>query len=249
MRKLVLTTALLSCFDLFGMEKTPLEKFNDYVSEWSEELTAPFSSERKRKNWSELTTKPFKEKLCAEIGEDSFALQGLDLFYLRKFPEFLEHWETNRESMLPSNAEKFRELLILLAPMMDLVEENEQYVKRIIGIAGKIENVVSYRTRFPQFSYEMFFCVTLEANNELDAVEKSRKYCGLYLQASEETCRHIASHFDWPHKKEELSLLRITGYYEDEIGVDDDRLWDAVHYPDNGDCKFISQRLFGDDDH
>jgi hypothetical protein len=94
MKKFAVTAAVPSCFVSFGMGKTTFDKFNDYVCEWSEELTALVSADRIKRKHSEFSTDLFKEKLREEIGNDTLAQEAFKLFHGRDFVGLWKHWKT-----------------------------------------------------------------------------------------------------------------------------------------------------------
>ncbi|MDR3180056.1 MAG: hypothetical protein LBT70_04115, partial [Holosporaceae bacterium] len=130
MKKLAIATAaILYCFASFGMENNlPVQdEFDTYVRGWAKELAAPLS-EREDRDLNEFSTVPFKKKLLDEIGNDSLAQEEFKLFHTHDFVGLWKHWGESRDRMLPNNAEKFRDLLILSAPIINAEKSKEPYV-------------------------------------------------------------------------------------------------------------------------
>jgi hypothetical protein len=257
MKKLATTAAVLCGFASFGMEQIVFDRFDIYVREWSAHLKSSLG-EGERPQELPFSTALFKEKLLAEIGEDPVACEIFELFHRHNFSGLWEYWQINKEAMLPNNFEKFRDLLMLSAPVIDLAKGTESCVKGIIlmsdksNITEKIKEVLSYDSRFPQFSYEMLFCVMVDSDEDSSDDEVPI----MLSQACEEICGSIANRLnrpDWTLKEKEFSLLEIVGRREDELGYYGEdgviRLWDARWLTDDGDVLAVRQRFFGDDDH
>jgi hypothetical protein len=211
MKKLVIATAVavLSGFASYAMEKTSLEKLNDYICEWSEELIAPISAERIERECEEFSTDPFKEKLQKEIGDDPLAQDAFKLFHAYDFVGLWKYWEQNNNHMLPNNAARFRDLLALAAPIINDNESDRPIVKKIITLVGKEKCIPYYIPQFPQFGYEMFFCIMKDTEwGTKNPKESLSRLC-------EHICYDIADNSIWPLVKEERILLMIVGSRED----------------------------------
>jgi hypothetical protein len=253
MKKLTAAVIAVLCnFVSFGMENAAdvFEKLDRHIHKWSAKLIAPVK-ERWNPNGEKFTTAPFKDKLLAEIGEDPAAREAFKLFHEHNFPKCWEYQRDHNHEMSPDNSEKFKDLLMLAAPVIDLTDGTESCVREIIltsdkpDIIEKIRDVLSRVSEFPRFSWEMFFCLTA------DTKWGSETCNSLLSQAGKEICRSIADRSCWPLKEEEEKLLRITGQCEGALDFygegDDAKLWYARRpEPRDESCRRISQRLFGD---
>jgi hypothetical protein len=215
MKKLAVAAAVLSCSISFGMVKTTLDKFNAFVSEWSEELTAPVSAERIERDWDEFSTAPFKEKLQEEIGDDSLAQEAFKLFQGRDFVGLWNLWKEHNKTMSADNAGKFLDILILLAPILNEKESDRPIVKELVHIAGGGKSACNYVPQFQQFSYEMFFCLMV------DSMWGSKSYDEFLSQMCEGICGNIGctKNDSWPSREKELSLRLIVGCREDDTNL------------------------------
>jgi hypothetical protein len=220
MKKLVVAAAVLFNFVSSGMDQ-----FNDYVLKWSAKVTAPARDRWGTLNRDDFSTKPFKDKLLGEMNDDHHAQKAFELFHEHDFTVFSEYWIQNNSNMLPENAGKFKDLVILSAIISNLIDIDlqgehgvhiEPYasnVKKIIKIAGGLNNVSSYNPQFPQFSFEMFFCVTI------DTQRGGGDNDPLISQASKEICSDIYEGEEkWPLKEEKWNILGIVGCREDAGG-------------------------------
>jgi hypothetical protein len=210
-KKLVITaTAVLFGFASFGMEKTSREKLDDYVCEWSANFTAPFEK-RCKMNYDDFITEPFKAKLREEIGDDSSAQEGFNLFHAHDFVGLWKHWKENNSKMLPENAARFLDLSALATPIINTDENNRLLAGEIVDIVGKekYNSSYTYIPRFPQFSYEMFFCIMRDTKRSTSNPEELLSHLCEYI------CSDIVNNSTWSLIKEEQTLLKIAGCRED----------------------------------
>ncbi|MDR1235799.1 MAG: hypothetical protein LBJ96_02220 [Holosporaceae bacterium] len=213
MKKLVITaTAVLFGSSLFAMEKTSREKLDDYVSKWSEEFTASISAERTDGDWDEFSTEPFKAELLEEIGDDSPAREAFQFFHAHDFVGLWKHWEQNNNAMSQDNAVRFRDLLILAIPFINSKRSGKPFEKKITDLAGGEEKVRGYCTKYPQFSYEMFFCAMVDSDRN------TKPHSEMLSQICERICHGISERSDWQLKEKEFDLMEIVGLRED-VGI------------------------------
>ncbi|GHU15125.1 hypothetical protein FACS189449_12540 [Alphaproteobacteria bacterium] len=205
MKYFAVFSVVLYCFVSLGMES----EFEDYVNKWSAKLTAPAAERWGKIQRNEFKTGFFKEKIMQETSDDPLFAGALELFFLQDFTGFLAHWEKEEERMLLDNKKKCEELLILLAPVIYYKDINKPFVDRIKQLAGGTKEVLSYRPRFPQFSYEALFCIMVDAE-----IGNPKKAC--LASACKKRCEEIMYRSpDWRLKKAELDLMRLIARYED----------------------------------
>jgi hypothetical protein len=195
------------------MDTPMLNALTEYFDEWFPEFS-PLHPDCRDRDWDEFSTEPLKNKIFEEIGNDEFGQNALGIFFQHNFVELLEYWEENNANMLFENSEKFKDLLIRLAPVINLNESDKQYVQRIVNIAGDAKSVFHYVPKSwqsAQFCYETFFCVMV------DEMKNKERNTRLFL-ACKSRCSDIAAVSDWPLKANELVFLENAGYYEDFSG-------------------------------
>ncbi|MDR1289148.1 MAG: hypothetical protein LBJ77_02015 [Holosporales bacterium] len=195
----------------FGREGIDYHDFPSYLDAWNVQMQ--YETFRPDLRGVLLTTEPVKQKLLGGIGNDPLSVKAFELFHQHRFLEFTDHCISNLSDMFQSNTDRFRDLLIKAAPVINLVDGREPYIRQIIGIAGGARNVSNYIPIFPQFCYEMFLCVALDTSGEAEG-----EYNGKLSQAAEVTCGAIARNSDWPLKPEELKFLQAVGLREDAGG-------------------------------
>lgn len=201
---------MCSCM-AFGREGIDYHDFPGYLDVWNAQMQ--YKTFRPELRGVPLTTDPVKQKLLKEIGDDPQAIEAFKLFHEHSFVEFTDCCISNFSMMLQANADKFREVLFEVAPVINLVNGSEPCIQKIIGIAGGARNVSNYIPTFPQFCYEMFLCLALDTSGE--AVGKSDRKLS---QAGVVTCEAIAHNSEWPLRAKELKFLEVVGCREDAGG-------------------------------
>jgi hypothetical protein len=211
MKKLVITAVALFGFSSFTMEQASHKKFDDYVCEWSAKFTAPVN-ERRKINCGNFTTESFKEKLWEEISDDFFAREAYGLFHTHNFVGLWKYWKQNNGNMLAENAAKFLELSAFAVSIINVNEADRPLVGEIVNLVGreKYNSSYIYIPQFPQFSYEMFFCVMVDSDWGAKLCNELLSHLGEYI------CRNIANNSVWSSVEKERALLRVVGVREDD---------------------------------
>jgi hypothetical protein len=152
----------------------------------------------------------------------------LDRFHTHEFSELIDYFEENRLNMTEDNAERFREMLIVIAPIIfvrahsswdddesplnsfDLQHPNGEVLKKIFSIIGDPYTITKKALIYPQFCFEMMFCALFD--NDRGGSDK-------LFQSCECLCLDVDKSSDWPGKKEEADLLDMTSIIEDAEGL------------------------------
>jgi hypothetical protein len=206
--------------------------FEKYISEWSRYLTAPAGKVR-RPDGLPFSTQIFKNKIQFEIGNEHLAVTAFNLFHSYFFTAFVDHCIDNLNKMSVNNGDKFRDLLITSAPVINLVKDSEPYIKKIVDIAGGAVNVYKYVPTYPQFCYEMLFCAMVDTDDTTPEGTDD----GVISQACEYTCSEID--LTCLFADEERTLLRIVGYREAEEGSECLDHFKLKWCPDTDDVKIL----------
>ncbi|MDR0695318.1 MAG: hypothetical protein LBF56_00910 [Holosporales bacterium] len=206
----VMICVLCNCIT-YGAETFSQEKFESYVHEWSRYLAAPIGKVS-RPDRLPFSMQLFKDKLLNEIGGDHLAVTAFNLLHQHEFTAFVDHCVDNLSKMSGDNGGRFRDLLITSAPVINLIKGSGPHIQKIIDIAGGARNILDHVPTFPQFCYEMLFCVMVDTSHhgpeELYNYELSR--------ACEYVCSEVP--LTWSLAEEEGGLLGIVGIREDNDG-------------------------------
>jgi hypothetical protein len=255
MKKLVMATAVFVSFTLFGMGKPARIACNEYMTEWSKEFSKPFQEQSK--DLTLFSISPLKEALREEFNGDQTALTCFNFFDAHNFTGFQEFWEANNSHMLPENAAKFREVLLLIANVIDLYFGNDEYIRRLVILAGGIKSLLTHIPSLEnvQFCFEMIFCLIMETENSEERAES------MIFMTCKRLCERLTDHQDyvgyWQQMEENIIFLGSTDYTEDEIecidkpenGEEYTMLCDVGTNPTEEEVTELSMRLFGDTSH
>jgi hypothetical protein len=184
-----------------------------------------FQEERKARHGNVVM--PIKNNLLEEIGNDCSALEAFDLFHSHDFTKLITHWIENNQNMSAENAERFKGLLIAIAPMlvpdyMSAIEpeilEQEEDIQKIIAIVGGDRMAIRKDAiKFPQFCFEMVFCAMSDTHLERNPV---------LSQSCECVCECICDELEWDGNDKAAELIRIVGWRGDEGGFcDPAQIW------------------------
>jgi hypothetical protein len=211
MKKLGFITYMMCNCVAVSREGVDYHDYPGYIRVWNAQLQ--YETFRPELRDIPLTTDPVKQKLRGEIGDDQVAIVAFELFQQHDFPGYINFWFKNKLAMRDDNADKLRDLLVLLAPVINMDKTNESWVLKIVNEAGGARMACDYVPVFSQFCYEMFLCVTLDTSGEAIG-----KYNGKLSQGAEVLCEAIARNSEWELKEEELKFLGIVGFRESEGG-------------------------------
>jgi hypothetical protein len=156
-----------------------------------------------------------------DIGSDETALQALLLFSECKLHELIDFYPEASTKMLPINSERFKEIFLLLAPILNVQsrrmkkltytcpEKYKEYKDKIISIWGGDPKVITFKAiKYPQFCFEMFLRQVLK----LEDLRNGVLFQAVMCMAEE----FIGPEHDWDGRDGELSLYCCsTGSYED----------------------------------
>jgi hypothetical protein len=128
---------------------TEEERFQQCSSRWKS-YCEPGSE-----GFNSYDTEPLKLKLLSEVDGDPAAKGAMDLFLeSNKFWELIDYCVDKIEYMNGENKEKFKEILILLAPGVI----STRNMKKVVILAGKDQKDVTVEDiKHPQFCLDMFF--------------------------------------------------------------------------------------------
>jgi hypothetical protein len=199
----------------FSREGIDYHDFPGYLDAWNTHMD--WSNDFFIPEGVQFTTDPFKHKLLEEIGDDPLAAEAFELFHQHHFLEFTDHCISSLSSMSHVNADRFRELLFKAAPVINLVDGSEPWIRKIIDIAGGARNVYDNALRdsqSSQFCFEMLFCVMVDTDEN---PPEGTKGC-VISQACESRCSGIVNPLRWPLAEKERELISIVDRREDEGG-------------------------------
>jgi hypothetical protein len=112
--------------------------------------------------YNEIETGPLKSKLINDVEGDSVAINAMDLFLESKFWELVDYCADNLNAMAPTNCQKFKEILVLLAPGLYAT----RYIKKVTAIIksdGHRHEIRQSNIKFINFCLDMYYYVA--ANN------------------------------------------------------------------------------------
>jgi hypothetical protein len=167
-----------------------------------------------------------------DIGSDDAALQAWQLFFDCKLHELIDFYLEVSAKMSPINAERFKEILLLLAPIINVqstldkdmvftsMEKYQGYIDKIVSIWGGDPNVITFNViQHPQFCFEMFLMQALKLEDAGNGILFQAVRCMVG--------EFSASQYDWDGKEGEIALYgNSMGCYEDCGGQCDlDDVW------------------------
>jgi hypothetical protein len=156
-----------------------------------------------------------------DIGPDDVALQAFQLFSGCKLHELIDFYTQASTKMLPINAERFKETLLLIAPILNVKsrwedteigftspETYQEYISKIIAIWGGNPGSITFKViQYPQFCFEMFLRQVLQPGH---------LGSGILFQAARCVVGELLSSCDWNGKAGETALYSFSmGCYED----------------------------------
>jgi hypothetical protein len=195
-----------------------MDELSDYIKEYNSRI----------KNFERLDdfcSDPFKKKLLSDIGGDICAQQAFGLFHthtqkddLRNFIDFVLE---NYKNMTEENSQRFKEILILIAPIVNIYEsvgiidedgehfDTTQYLgytSKITSFVGGNEAVTSKIFKHSRFCHGMMFCAWIDSDSDQ------------LFELLKCVCSNIYHALDWPEKEEETNLWDILGLRESDHG-------------------------------
>ncbi|MDR1609750.1 MAG: hypothetical protein LBR78_02775 [Holosporales bacterium] len=103
-------------------------------------------------------TSPLKAQFTKHVSEDESATGAMNLFLDCKYWHLVDYCEDNLSNMADANAQLFREILVLLAPRLDL----GNYTARVVKIIGEPESVTADYFQNRELLRDMFFYSAVE---------------------------------------------------------------------------------------
>jgi hypothetical protein len=220
MKKFVIASGLLFASAVQGMDLSYgcRDEYNKY-------LAIHVDAIRNFKQTDEpFNTSRLGATLLEEIKGDTLAIEAYKLFHSYKFDELLAYWVKNNKNMHPDNAEKFRELLILITPVVaesENINEGErefawdtkydEFKKTVFEYVCVPEKATPDQIRFPLFCYEMLGKAMIDA----DTAEGLSDRLSIFL---EDMYRFVHEYFTWDKKKNDGDLLNFIDERENEWG-------------------------------
>jgi hypothetical protein len=229
--------ALACGLSVFAMDRAT---FDREVLAWSKDiellLYTECAWEEEDKAYDHIKTfniDILKKLLREELGDDPRACEAFDLFHSYRLFEFIDHVKLESVNMTAINAEKFREALIAIAPIMKCfaweTPKAEEYLHGIIGfVGGNPDEIRAADLEFPQFCFEMLMRARIDMEDHvIDLPNSCVTYDGPALaQAFESVCGSIAYYSNWDVKRDEGRILEyFSGRNEDYGGSC--HLWDV----------------------
>jgi hypothetical protein len=159
-----------------------------------------------------------------DIGSDDSALQAFQLFSDCKLHELIDFYPEASTKMLPINAERFREILLLLAPILSVqrewdedlgftsMETYQEYISKIVSVWGGDPSAITFNAiQHPQFCFEMFLMQVLKPGH----LENGILFQAVMCMVDE----FLTQRHNWDGKKGETAIYSFsTGCYEDDGG-------------------------------
>jgi hypothetical protein len=130
------------------------ERFKKCKEEWT------LFCEDGYKGYNSYDTGPLETQLYAEMGNDPVASGGLSIFLeANKSWEFIDYCAEHLNAMSATNQQKFRELLILIAPGMI----STRYMKRAVTLVGRVQEEVRKKDiQYVPFCRDALFVVAVK---------------------------------------------------------------------------------------
>jgi hypothetical protein len=146
------------------------------------------------------------EAIRNDIGNsDATALQAFQLLSDYKLHELIDFYPEASAKMLPINAERFRETLLLVAPILNVqsmwdenlvftsIEKYQKYKDKIVFIWGGDPSVITFKKiQYPQFCFEMFLMMVLKLKDSGSGI--------LFQAVSCMVDEFLALQYDWDGK-------------------------------------------------
>jgi hypothetical protein len=148
--------------DLYDMDEEDRREIIDSLKTMTEEERfqkdkASWKSycKDRRRSFNSYDTEPLRIKLLNEMEDDPVAKGAMDIFLeSNKFWEFVDYCVDNIKDMKGENQEKYKEILILLAPGL----KSTRYMKRAVNIIGRDQKEVTINDiKHIPFCTDMFF--------------------------------------------------------------------------------------------
>jgi hypothetical protein len=196
----------------------------DFYDEHIKYLTRREGASVAERRSEKFNTFSLDAKLLGEIGDDPSALEAYRLFHLYKFDEFLDCYLNNCAIMRPDNAEKIRELLILITPIVaeseNIIEKDrefdwdnkyDEFKKTVFKFICNSEKATSDQIKFPQFCYEVLGKAMIDADYNSDLSDR----LSVFLES---ICRFVHQRFKWDGHEIEGYMFKVVGLRENDWG-------------------------------
>jgi hypothetical protein len=220
MKKFIIASGLLFASAVQGMDLS-----SSCRDEYNKYLAIHVDAIRNFKQTDELfNTSRLGAALLEEAGGDTFALEAYGLFHSYKFDELLAYWIINYKNMHPANAEKYRELLIFITPIVaeseNIAEQEREFIwdakydefkKTVFEFVCAPEKATPDQIQFPLFCYEMLGKAMIDA----DTVKGLSDRLSIFL---EDMYRFVDENFTWDKNTNDGDLLNFIDERENEWG-------------------------------
>jgi hypothetical protein len=167
-------------------------------------------------------TNYIKNATREELGDDECAIQLFDFFHDYNWGTFVDFFMNNQQSMHETNRDKFKELLLFMAPIIKACKtfldehpdmanftwegEGYTYVERILAIVGDVDSVTPKIIKFPRFDYEMMVVVYYNTCDAFSAHYRSAQKLSIF---SKHMCDSMIESCDWEGKEYEKCIVNF----------------------------------------
>jgi hypothetical protein len=159
-----------------------------------------------------------------DIGSDNDALQLLQLLFNCKLHELIDFYSATSTKMLPLNAGRFKEILLFIAPILNIqgrwtndlgftsIGQYKEDICKIVSIWGGDPTIIKPNMmQYPQFCFEMFLMMVLKLKDSGSGILFQAVRCMVD--------EFLARQYEWNGKEGEAALYDLSvGNYEDDGG-------------------------------
>jgi hypothetical protein len=150
---LFIAVGVFSLFSAFSMDRPCCQELDAYVSSYNS-----------HRDFAPIDSDIFKKAILEKIGADQLALQAYKLFNEDKYQELLDHWLENSSAMRSDNAQRFKEMLILITGVIAIEDDfgswgtwYNPWQEKILRVVGDQNNVTKDTFHHFRFCYELAF--------------------------------------------------------------------------------------------
>jgi hypothetical protein len=172
-----------------------------------QELDAYVSSYNSHRDFAPIDSDIFKKAILEEIGEDKLAREEYALFHEDKYPNILDHWLQNHSTMTLENAERFKELLILITGVIAIEDGfvrwedwDNSWKEKILRVVGDRSAVTENTFHHLPFCYKLAFSrlVDIGMGNNTWAVCQICDSMAYYLKDKQYiSTDNVVGHGEW----------------------------------------------------
>ncbi|MDR1475763.1 MAG: hypothetical protein LBI20_00380 [Holosporales bacterium] len=149
-------------------------------------------------------TTELKQQFLGRVNEDPIATTAMEIFLDCMFWHFVDYCKDHLYEMTEANRQLIRELLILLAPQLDI----GNYTEKVVSIIGDPKLVTSGYFQHRAWVHGLFFCGAVECGR--------RGYSWILIETCANACtqlRILAYDLSWPEYEQFNSThVRYVAY-------------------------------------